>query len=280
MQQIEDCLGNMGHCPGEILARIGYQVLRPIADNYINLLMSQANGKWQSLDSSVIKKIDRFYSVDLRQVRYATHIDTIHGSAITIGNNIFFPDDLDLDDKDDLELMYHELEHVVQYSNRGGVEPFLTEYVLKSGGKILEKQSFDVHDLVDLEAAAISKARQVYEEAPVGWKFVLENSCHREISVAINYYTLSGSWRATGYWDINPGKTKTLSEDGKRLYSDNKIFYVYAEVPAGNYSWTGGTGGLEKKVEDDGREVNFRKVDLSGDAIGALTYDFKCPNLK
>ena len=65
-------------------------------------------------------------------------------------------------DPNDAWLLAHELEHVVQYANRGGVEPFLAEYILKAGGSILRGgNSIDIHDNIDLENAANAKANQV-----------------------------------------------------------------------------------------------------------------------
>jgi hypothetical protein len=75
---------------------------------------------------------------------------------------IYFAKDMDLDDPVDVEAAYHELEHVVQYARHGGVEPFLAEYILKTGGRILRGgNSIDMHDNIDLEHDAIAKARQV-----------------------------------------------------------------------------------------------------------------------
>jgi predicted NBD/HSP70 family sugar kinase len=65
-------------------------------------------------------------------------------------------------DPNDGWTLFHELEHVVQYANRGGVEPFLSEYVLKAAGSILRGgNSIDMHDNIDLENAANAQANQV-----------------------------------------------------------------------------------------------------------------------
>jgi Domain of unknown function (DUF4157) len=49
---------------------------------------------------------------------------------VTIGNTIYFVRGMNFGDPNDGWTLFHELEHVVQYANRGGVEPFLSEYVL------------------------------------------------------------------------------------------------------------------------------------------------------
>ena len=80
---------------------------------------------------------------------------------MTIGNTIYFVRGMNFGDPNDGWTLFHELEHVVQYANRGGVEPFLSEYVLKAAGSILRGgNSIDMHDNIDLENAANAKANQ------------------------------------------------------------------------------------------------------------------------
>jgi Domain of unknown function (DUF4157) len=160
--QIQNCIANLSSCPGQIIAQIGYQTVKPIVDGYIGFLNNQVGSNARTLPDEFISPIQQFYSVNLRNVRYATNINTIHGSNITIGNMIYFVNDIDFNDSADAQLAYHELEHVVQYARRGGIEPFLAEYILKAGGSILRGgNSIDIHDNIDLERAAISKAAQV-----------------------------------------------------------------------------------------------------------------------
>ena len=160
--QIQDCIANMSACPAQIIARLGYEMVRPIVDGYIGYLNSQVGNNVRAFDDDFIAAVQRYYSVDIRGVRYATGINTLHGMNITIGNMIYFVNDMDFTDPNDAQVAYHELEHVVQYNNRGGIEPFLAEYILKAGGSILQGgNSINVHNNIDLERAAISKASQV-----------------------------------------------------------------------------------------------------------------------
>jgi hypothetical protein len=152
----------MNGCPAQILATIGYDTVRPILENYIAYLRKQAWSNLYPIDGSIIGAMQRFYSVDLHAVRYATNINTIHGANITIGNTIYFTRNMNFGDRNDEWTLSHELEHVVQYANRGGVQPFLAEYVLKAGGSILRGgNSIYMHDNIDLESAANAKANQV-----------------------------------------------------------------------------------------------------------------------
>ena len=164
IQDVQRCLANLSQCPVNILARLGYESIRPIADNYIRFLQQQAGSNVYPLDEASINAIQHpaIYSVNLHAVRYATNINTIHGANITIGNTIYFVRNMNSGDPNDAWVLAHELEHVVQYANRGGVEPFLAEYVLKAGGSILRGgNSIDIHNNIDLENAANAKANQV-----------------------------------------------------------------------------------------------------------------------
>jgi len=91
-------------------------------------------------------------------IRYATNINTWHGQNITIGNKIYFTRSIDFFKCEGIKLITHELEHTVQYKNREGVEPMITEYVMKSIGTFLKRGSFQIHDYIDIEAAAIRKS--------------------------------------------------------------------------------------------------------------------------
>src|SRR5262245_17829614 len=167
--EVYQCIANMSSCPGQILARISYQMVKPIVDGYIGFLNSQVGNNVRAFDTNFISAIQQYYSVDIRGVRYATGINTLHGMNITIGNMIYFVRDMDFTDPNDAQVAYHELEHVVQYANRGGVEPFLAEYILKAGGSILRGgNSIDLHDNIDLENAANAKANQIAAAANNG----------------------------------------------------------------------------------------------------------------
>ncbi len=158
------CAENISRCPSAIVAQLSYEAVRPIVDSYRSGLASQANGRWIYLPGKIKSKINTYYpEIDLDRVRYAENIFTVHGQAITIGYSIYFPYDMDLDQPDDLKLMLHELQHVVQYEKRGGEEPFLAEYIAKSAGKIAERQSFNVHDYIDLEDDANRRSSSVYD---------------------------------------------------------------------------------------------------------------------
>src|SRR5262245_55052494 len=63
--QIQQCISNLSACPAQTIARLGYQTVRPIVDQYIGFLQNQAGNNVYRLDPSVIAPIQQFYSVDL-----------------------------------------------------------------------------------------------------------------------------------------------------------------------------------------------------------------------
>lgn len=167
IQEAQNCVADLANCPANILARAGYQTMKPALDAYIASLRAQ--GTPHAFDQDFINRVQQYYPFDLTQVRYGTNIQTIHGSAITVGDQIFFPGGVNLQLWNDSFWMYHELQHVDQYRRRGGVEPFMTEYVLKSAGGLIDAGrnvingnfSVNIHDNLDLEQDAEAKAQEV-----------------------------------------------------------------------------------------------------------------------
>jgi Domain of unknown function (DUF4157) len=161
--EVRQCVGDLRGCAPQILARLGYQAIRPVIDQYIGYLRNQAGQNYGLIPPALIAKIQPFYPVDLRAVRFAFNINTVHGLHITIGNEIYFTETLNFSSTRDARTLYHELQHVVQYARRGGIEPFMTKYVLKSGGSIIRGgNTVDVHDNIDLETDADSKSNEVF----------------------------------------------------------------------------------------------------------------------
>jgi len=162
-EHLKTCIARPGDCPKIVLTDTFYAQLAPIVDEYIQYLQRQGNGRWQGIPQELTGRIRPFYpEINLNSVRFATNVNTLHGKAITIGNEIFFPWNLDLyNNANDQKLLFHELEHVVQYQRRGGVRPFLAEYIAKIPGKVISQRSFQIHDQLDIEQAAIAKAEQV-----------------------------------------------------------------------------------------------------------------------
>ena len=260
------CIQDLEHCPKELIARAAYEVARPIVDQYLNYLHSQTSNNFYRLPDDFVELAQPYYDVDLSGVSYSTGVDTVHGQAITIGNQIFFPENIDLDDEDDAELMYHELEHVVQYKNKGGVEPFLAEYIAKAFGKIIEKRSINIHDEIEIEASAISKAKAV-SKSTLGREFLFRNDCGVELRLAIGYRDNDGDWQYEGFWELDSGEAVTPSSGGEVIHSRNRVYYFYAESLDKRKKWS---GSKYKNINGDGPRLGFKeaKDDDSSTTLG------------
>ncbi len=275
-EAIKNCISDIFHCPEELLSRTGYEAVRPIVQQYLHFLETQAYRHWKTLDPDFINDWQSDYSVDLRQVRYATSINTVHGEAITIGYNIFFPNEIDISYKDDEELMLHELEHVVQYSRRGGVEPFLSEYILKSAGKIIAHRSINIHDSIDIESAAIRKGKWLTRRT-YGLSFIIHNKCKYPIKIALHYRDKEGDWHTPGFFNFDPGEKSYLSTEDSKVYSNNGIFYLYAETHDGRHKWK---GNKKFTIENSQTTVEFfeQKENLNPN-MESFSRSFACDNI-
>lgn len=131
---------------------------------YAGTLEEQAEGKWKKLPQELIKILEEYYSFDLDMVKFATSINTGHGQATTIEDQIFFPQEIDLENKDDLKWMLHELVHVQQYLDAGGFESFMLKYLVQGGAEIIKHKSFSIHDLIPLEGSANGKAKAIIDQ--------------------------------------------------------------------------------------------------------------------
>jgi hypothetical protein len=268
-QQIQQCISNIGRCPATLLSQMTYSNIRFIVEEYEGKLYNQAGNRWQRLDDDLISAVQKFYSIDLHAIRYVTNINTIHGMNMTLGNDIFFTSNMDPYNTDDAHLLFHEMEHSVQYAARGGVEPFLSEYLAKSIGQVIARRSFSIHDDIDIENAAISKSNQVSQFIDTaGWTFHFYNDCQYPIKVAVNYLDDdSGQWSALGYWEI-AGKTNTFlaNEENIRIHTNNAIFDYYAESPDNNLLWA---GDQKFTVQADGRTLGFTEANVQGTILFA-----------
>jgi Protein of unknown function (DUF1036) len=182
---------------------------------------------------------------------------------------------------DDAHLLFHEMEHSVQYAARGGIEPFLSEYVTKSIGGIIAKENFnihtdvnDIHDNIDIESAAINKSNEVSQAVDnMGWTFLFQNDCRYPITVAIEYQDDSGQLKADGYWNINPKIGTFLGDENNvRIRTKNPIYYYYAEAPGHNLVWG---GNQQATVPSDGRSLGFGEGNTQGYILSA-SRSFSC----
>ena len=133
--------------------------LMPIISLYWLGMEKQAIRKWSPLSAEWLERLTPFYNIDLTTVRYAQGIDTsLSDTAVTIGSHIFFPEALDLSASEDQRWLFHELMHCEQYVRLKSVPNFFHQYIPEIVASVLKARSFNVHDLVPLEAEADARA--------------------------------------------------------------------------------------------------------------------------
>ena len=143
-------------------------VIIPGILGYWGTLATQAKGRELGIPSPFRAIMQPYFSVNLDEVRYAERISTADGSAVTFGNYIYFPRGFDLDTKDGLLWFLHELRHVQQYHDYGGIVPFLHNYIADIARTFAAKRTFSVHDLMQLEKDADNYRDQIIDL--VYWK--------------------------------------------------------------------------------------------------------------
>jgi hypothetical protein len=140
---------------------------------YLASLRAQAQNKWAQLPAKLIEILTHHYpDCQLSSIQYATDINTIHGAAITFENQIFFPTELNLYEYANLHWLLHELEHVQQYKQVGGLRSFLARYFNDASVKIIQHKSLSIHDNLELEAAANRKADAITDDVFKAWTAV------------------------------------------------------------------------------------------------------------
>lgn len=114
----------------------------PLAAAYIAGLFAQ-NVPHQALPlwfKIACKDLNMYSEIDLTKVSYQENVKGVDG-GITIGYNIFFSYDLQLDrphvNYEHLRHLLHELQHVVQYEKGGGIGPVLSKIIIQYGGEAL-----------------------------------------------------------------------------------------------------------------------------------------------
>ena len=254
----------------------------PVVREYFTYLDRQA--RYKSIPSKLRRVIETKYpKVLLSRVRYAENINTIHGSAITVGNNIYFPTSININNRSDLHWLLHELEHVSQYNAHGGVEPFLVKYLINGAIEIGRNGSFSIHDAINLERDAENKANATIRYAWNGLNasrsnsrqrsrssnnrrnsrasnrggnyFKFANNCNLPVRLAIRYKNMEDRWVSRGWWSFDPGESAFLTSNGNRLTSRNSIWYYYAEITDNSgRSWSG-----DHRVSFRGKTLYMRR---------------------
>ncbi len=253
-RSINDCLARPLQCPESVIKGAPAQVVRPIIVAYQNHLVTQANNRgWRRLPDWFVKEFSgRYPEIDLNSIRYATSVDTIHGSAISLCRYIYFPSGLVLSDRTDRTWMLHELEHSVQCARKGGEDNYLSEYMAHSVGTIASCRCINVHDDIGMERAASAKASDV--SSAYGWEFRFNNSCPKEIWLLVYFLAPTDGWTSKS-WKFSGLESKFLGGAS----SKNGVFLWYAKTYDGQSEWSG-----DSSITHGGTTYAAHKVTISG----------------
>ena len=233
VEQLAVCIQDPSHCPENFLKSHAIAIGQPITRNYLNDLRGQASGRWLSLPDRFINEFaSRYPQIDLRRVRYANNIDTRHGQSMTLCYEVFLAEQFDSNSRRSIALMLHELYHTVQCVGRGGVGPFMDEYLLHGIGTIAQEGRIDIHDDIDHERDAESRSASLINE--FGWPVVIDNACQTRIRVFVQILDRSKNWVSKGWYELDGGAKAGLEDGGffdpsRYVHSSNRVWYYYAE---------------------------------------------------
>ena len=106
------------------------------------------------------------------------------------------------------------------------------------------------------------------------FNFWVANNCQwTSIYLAIRYRDMSDNWVSECWWNLDPGDSFYLRDDGNTLTTTNKVWYYYAESTDGEKFWIG-TDSDDVMSGCGGQNLEMRKknyVDRDGDLSLTLT---------
>jgi hypothetical protein len=142
----------------------------PVVREYFTYLESQGSNRWKRLPKRLQSILaPEYIKAFLSKVRYAENINTVHGQAITVENNIYFPTSINLNNYSDMSWLLHELEHVSQYQVHGGKTSFVIKYLANGVLEIGRNGSIDIHDAINLERDADNKSNRILDKVWRKW---------------------------------------------------------------------------------------------------------------
>lgn len=162
-QSLANSLDKARHNPVKYVGRRTRELAEDLCSAPARIYAGSAaasGGRLMALPQNFIYAVQRFYSVDLRNVRYREHANVFgRAVAVTDKGQIYIEHGINWSNPGNVRLMLHELEHVVQYAQRGhGRSRLQCEYTLKSIGTLGQ------HGDIDMERAADRKANFVMSQ--------------------------------------------------------------------------------------------------------------------
>jgi len=139
---------------------------------------------WRSLPPHVLGAIQPLYQCNLSKARLAANVNTLLGDVcMAMDHDVLMCYNFSLRGRENLFLLFHELEHVAQCERCGGFEVFMVCYVVDmiiAGVK--HGELWDPHDLMQFEIQADEKAEQVLELLEQAGKLTSHTTIHMSTS--------------------------------------------------------------------------------------------------
>jgi uncharacterized membrane protein len=102
----------------------------------------------------------------------------------------------------------------------------------------------------------------------------VKNECSMPINLALHYRrAVDHTWHTMAFYKFNANDEFELEDENGSLHSPNRIVYYYAESEDKTRVWS---GEQPIKVEDDERELKFRKLQLAVPDKDFLQMTFTC----
>lgn len=145
-------------------------------------------------------------------------------------------------------------------------------------GKVLVYQRYlgNPSSLQQASLSLVEQSRSILQKFPKQLYF--RNKCKFPVRLALRYLQPSDEWITDGWWSVDANKSAyLLSDNNKRIRSNNSIFYYFAEIttdPHKNYTWSG-----DEEREFRGRALPMRKTTLSTDSDGDYELSITCNNI-
>jgi hypothetical protein len=156
---VKDATSGVVEIGGCVLASTFTPALVSGFDAYRGNLRSRSGIVRTRIPTCLDPLVSQRYGFDPAWVEIFTNVSgTPAGNAITLENQVFLPISVDFErSPSDLAWLLHELEHVVQWKNKGR-STFLAEYICDTGRNVTEFNQLRIHESLKIERAAESKS--------------------------------------------------------------------------------------------------------------------------
>ena len=156
---------------GVATGTIAPTVLAPVV-GWAKTQVQRNRSKFKSLPELVVSSLKphfkysspTFGTFDLNKIRYANNASGVPSgfAGITFENHILFSSAIDFENKADVQLLIHEIQHSYQYFVVGGLLPFLIKYAVNGSLQIIG--GLNPHKDMNLEREARNKPNEIMDD--------------------------------------------------------------------------------------------------------------------